>query len=52
MIRDIQGIIKSITLGECIKWDSIFWDGLSLIGATREILGNPYKLGQYRIKQK
>ena len=32
----------------CIKWDSIFWDRLSLIGATREILGNPYKLGQYK----
>ena len=34
-----------------MKWDSIFWDRLSLIGATREILGNPYKLGQYKMGQ-
>ena len=37
--------------GGCIKWDSIFWDSLSLIGPTREIFGNLYKLGQYKMGQ-
>ena len=47
----VQLIVVLRYTGGCIKWDSIFWDSLSLIGAKREILGNPYKLGQYKMGQ-